>query len=319
MIFIKYKGTKILNSYTKEVYVIIKSLLLQYKSLIRGLIYFFILLTIVVFLYKSGTKSWVIVTQHLNIVSWLMVIFILALIVQAQGFRYLYPSNLKPIPLGAMIYIWSLSSVMSVIAPFFPGIGVRTALLIKGGQSINLIMSVSLRQVWLGIEYAILAAAIALTGIASFGYPYGVIALLFWCLVYGVRKLAQNYGSLFFKNRFNFLYSNFSINSHVFSVLQLLCMSAIYYLVYSEFGIDFTVFQAIALSSITILLSLVAFAPNGLGLNDLLWVLVATNGGLSIEASVALAILLRISHFISILLVLCVFSIFMNRKNIFNR
>jgi uncharacterized membrane protein YbhN (UPF0104 family) len=297
-----------------HLFVAFKNWLKKYKTIIRGLIYSLILITIILFLYQIGNESWVIVMQHHVVALWLMCVFVLAIIVQAQGFRYLYPNLSSALTMKEMIYIWSLSSTLSVVAPFLPGLGTRTALLLKRGQSIGLIASVSLRQVWLGIEYSALLCSMALIGIDAFDRKLVIIVFLFWCSIYGLRKIIQKNGKHVLGSKLKFLITSFNTKSHIFTLLQFSCMSLVYYLVYSEFGVDFTVYQAVVLSSFTVFISLFAFAPNGLGLNDLVWVLVASNGGLSIEASVALAILLRIAHFISVLSVLCVFRVLMNKN-----
>ena len=65
-------------------------------------------------------------------------------------------------------------------------------------------------------------------------------------------------------------------------------------------GAPFSWAETIVLSAITVLMSLISFVPNGLGISDVLWVLVAEQSGLSLEASVSLAILLEFGHLIGI-------------------
>ncbi len=58
------------------------------------------------------------------------------------------------------------------------------------------------------------------------------------------------------------------------------------------------VHEAVLLSALTILISIAIVIPNGLGVLDGLWVWLATSQGLSMDASVALALTLRMGYLI---------------------
>ena len=87
-----------------------------------------------------------------------------------------------------------------------------------------------------------------------------------------------------------------SRHAYPWYVFQIVLMSVTYYLAFAGLGATLSWAEAIALSSVTVALSLILFVPNGLGFTDALWVVIATRSGLSLEEAVALAIVIRTSH-----------------------
>jgi uncharacterized membrane protein YbhN (UPF0104 family) len=76
-------------------------------------------------------------------------------------------------------------------------------------------------------------------------------------------------------------------------------MSAVYLVGFNGLGAHVTAPQAVALSGLTVVLSLIAFVPNGLGITDAVWVLFARSAGVELESAVAIAIVIRLGHLLA--------------------
>lgn len=161
----------------------------------------------------------------------------------------------------------------------------------------------------MGLEYAALLGGMAFIFI---DFPHAdylwVILLILWGSMIVVRilaatKTARDTNPGVSKAVITSLRSIYPASAHFLFILQLVVMSVVYYAAFRGIGANLHWIEALALSSITVFISLIAFVPNGLGLTDSIWVLVAMKAGVTLEASVSLAILIRVGHLISALII----------------
>jgi uncharacterized membrane protein YbhN (UPF0104 family) len=267
-------------------------------------IYLVVIALLIWFLATLGMKPWRYAMANWSVLLLVMVSIGLGVVIQAKSFTQVGTAETPG--LLRVTVIWSASSVISVVAPLFAGITTRTAMLVQAGMSFSSCMLASLRQVWMGLEYAFLMGCISLPFTS---WPFSSWAAIgsgaAWVLVVAIRLMAAGGQSGLLGEEadagkvaraINSLRSPVPWKAHPWFVLQVLAMSAAYYIVFNGMGAELGITQAIALSSLTVVLSLIVFVPNGLGITDALWVIVASDSGLSLEQSVALAIIMRLAH-----------------------
>lgn len=274
-------------------------------QLFRLSIYVLVLVALATFLVKLGSKPWILALGHWPTLLVIMITTGIGIIVQAASFRKSYPVGNIPLSLIETSRIWAASAVLSVIAPIFMGLATRTTLLINAGTSFSTCMLASTRQFWMGLEYAALFGGVGMYFIhLHFANYFSLALLLLWVMMIGFRITASNKkalydGSILDMKFIRSLRSAYPSSAHIWFMLQLVVMSIVYYAAFKGVGASLHWVDAITLSSITVFISLIAFVPNGLGLTDVLWVTVAIQTGLTLEASVSLAILIRLGHFLS--------------------
>lgn len=272
----------------------------RWKGTLRRATYLLVLFLLIAFLADLGAEPWLHALENWPTFLVLILTTGTGLVIQARAFSAV--STGPTPPHLEMLRIWSASAVVSVVAPLFAGIATRTTLLVQQGMSISNCLSASLRQVWMGVEYALLAAALSLPITEWPGASAAAIsAFITWLVSLALRtgvlktinrgKLPAKIGQLL-----TAINQPIPPKAHMWFAFQVLAMTATYYVGFNWLGADLTFASALALSSLTILMSLLVFVPNGLGVTDALWVFVATEKGLTIEQAVAVAIMIRMSH-----------------------
>ncbi|MCC4270429.1 flippase-like domain-containing protein [Marinobacter nauticus] len=251
--------------------------------------YTIIFFAIIFFLIDQGKEPWTIAFENWLTFMSLTATTTIGLVVQAKSFSAI--SIKKAPPLLELIRIWSLSSIISVIAPFFAGITTRTALLIEEGMTFKACLSTSVRQAWLGMEYALLAGAVTLPFLNfSHNKKLAFAFFLAWASFRVARK------AIYFDRLKSMFKTPIRRRDESWFALQILTMSLTFFIGFNSIGAKIPFEMAIAISSITVLASLIAFVPNGLGITDTIWILIATQYGMDLTQSVSLSILLRASH-----------------------
>jgi len=76
-------------------------------------------------------------------------------------------------------------------------------------------------------------------------------------------------------------------------------MTLNYHVAFNGFSADLEVHESILLASLTVLMSVAAMVPNGLGVLEVLWIWVARRHGLEMSESVGLALLMRFAYLCS--------------------
>lgn len=273
---------------------------------LKRLAYAVVLVALILFLLELGPAPWSHMLEHWPTVVLVMGSTGAGLFIQAQSFRSVCLGQCPS--LQQTTAIWSASAIVSVVAPFFAGIATRTGLLMQEGVSLATCASTSLRQVWMGLEYALLLAALSLP---FSGWPFARLAaigtLLGWglMLLLRTRTVSLNDGPAT-TGRIGVALAQLRhpvpAAAHPWFILQILAMSATYHLGFNGLGAELGVLQAIALAALTVVLSLIVFVPNGLGITDAIWVFIAADAGIPMEHAVAIAITLRLAHLLASIL-----------------
>lgn len=273
-------------------------------------VYAVLLLLIMVFLYRLGLEPWSLAAENWHLVVLVVVTTGAGLVVQAQSFRTIQPLSDVSVELRRLINIWSLAAISSVVAPLFAGIATRTVLLVKAGMSVGTCLVASARQFWMGVEFSLLLGAVSLplTDL-PYAIPLGCGLAAGWAGFFLVRLFSgavetkklprQSWARQLLAS----MRERVPLVSYFWFALQPLLMSATFYLAFNGMNAELSIMESMALASVTVLLSVVILVPNGLGFNDAIWVFVATRAGLTLSESVAIAILMRLSHLLSSVLI----------------
>jgi len=273
-----------------------------WKIWLKRFLYLFVLIAIILFLIAMGELPWLYVLANWPTLLLVMLTTGTGLVIQAQSFRVVGEGDGPS--LWEMTAIWSASAVVSVIAPLFVGIATRTALLMQVGMTISSCVAASLRQIWMGLEYALLIAAASLpfTG-WPLAIPVATGCLAGWLFMLILRRWSLKKPDMMNYKRAERLLISLrkpvDLKGHPWFVMQILAMTATYYIAFNSLGAELDIMQALALAALTVVLSLIVLVPNGLGITDALWVIVATYSGLSLEQAVAVAITIRCAHLLA--------------------
>lgn len=280
------------------------------KKRIQTIAYLIVIVAIGLFLISQGKAPWISALESWKSILVLVLPTGASVVVQAYAFRAVSVQASAPGGIQT-VGIWALSAVISVVAPLFAGIATRTALLIRAGMMFRDCADASIRQIWLGLEYALLLGAISLplTG-WSLAMEGGLVALVGWLLLLLVRlgsariDVEASVSPFSFMAWLSLLLRPVAAVSHIFFVLQVVTMAATYYIGFNALGASFGVAEAFGLASITVVVSLILFVPNGLGALDLLWVYIGTKSGLSLSDAVSVAIIIRSAHLMAAFLLI---------------
>jgi len=288
----------------------VKTFINRYQHIfhiIRKGVYLIVVVGLVAYLYLLGAKPWHYLFENWQTFLAVVVISGVAIFVQAASFREVQPIGSSRLSWVELTRIWSFSGIVSVIAPVFAGLATRTTLLVEAGMTLPVCMVASARQIWVGLEYALL-----LGGIAGFFVEYPGIeffAALF--VVVGMAMILLRLYEAGFQARscargLRWMES-FRLpvvgRAHPWFIAQLGVMATIYYVTFNGLGATMGWHEAMMLSTVTILASLIIVVPNGLGIMDVLWVIVAKESGLGLEESVALAIIVRLAYLVSAVMI----------------
>lgn len=270
---------------------------------LRQAIYLLAIIGIAAFLWQLGWAPWLHAAKHWTTMLILAGLSAFGLVVQTMAFRLMAPPENRP-GFTITLAIWAISAAFSAVAPFMAGIAARTTLLASNGMSLKDCGLASLRQMWLGLEYALLLSALALPfSDWNIALTAGGGCAMAWLTMLALRVKAGAYFVNSSPGRFRSLIQAFSspapLVAHSWFVLQVLTMSAVYLTGFNGFGAQMSLAQAIGLSGLTVILSLIAFVPNGLGITDAAWILFARHAGITLEEAVAIAITIRLSHLLA--------------------
>lgn len=278
----------------------------------KGL-YLAVIAGLIVFLYRLGVAPWHHVLDNWPIFLGTSLINGVGLFIQAASFREVQPPRSFPLPREEFARIWALSGVMSVIAPILAGLATRTALLVQAGVPLSACLATSIRQMWMGVEYACLIGGTAGLFVELPGFEYLAIGLIVAGLIMAFLRIFaarfREHPSQGVWKWIGPLRMPVALRAHPWFIAQIIAMSAVYVLAFNGFGASISWQEGMLLSAVTILASLVVVIPNGLGIMDALWVLVATRSGLGLEESVALAIIFRLGYLMAAALVWGMLSI----------
>lgn len=211
--------------------------------------------------------------------------------------------------------IWALSALANYAAPLQPGIAVRVAWLSHRGVSVPEGLLATWRQLVASIWIAMLGLA---TGLLLTGDPRGywpaLVLGVAWATTFALRKLwlkwlDQLERPAWLARQKELLHraaTGMATEGLAGVVAQYVLGTLVLYWVYSRFGAAIGVGQALILTCLVYVSSMVAVLPGNLGVMEAIYMLGGHGFGLSIPQLGALALLLRVSSITSSgLLALC--------------
>jgi len=233
----------------------------------------------------------------------------LGAVVQAHNFIAFLGVGL---PRWSFTRIWALSALSNYVAPLQPGIALRIVYLKGRGVSVRHGLLATWRQLSVSLWIAIggVGAGLLLTGDTRGRWP-GVVLLLLWMaipplrqlLVDGMFRLQRPAWLLRHRELLRDATNMISVAAVAGVALQYLLGTILLYWVYASFGAPIGIGQALLLTCMVYVASVVAIVPGNFGFLEMLYMLGGHGLGLSLSTSAALALLLRVAHVAANLLV----------------
>lgn len=247
-----------------------------------------------------------------------VIVMICGTFVQARNFLVFLDAK-HSVRLLRFTRVWALSALANYVAPLQPGIAVRVAWLSRRGVSVPEGLLATWRQLVVSIWVSLLGLAI---GLLLTGDPRGrwpALALgTAWVVTFALRKLwlkwlAGLQRPAWLAHRKELLHraaTGITPRGLAGVALQYVLGTLVLYWVYSRFGAAIGVGQALILTCLVYVSSMVAVLPGNLGVTEAIYMLGGHGFGLSVAQLGALALLLRVSSITSSgLLALCGFVV----------
>lgn len=264
-------------------------------------IYVLVFCGLVWFVVRQGTEPWRIMAEKWTALLVVMLSTSMGIFVQAGAFRECIVNSSVKLNLRKISYIWAFGGLTSLIAPLVAGLAVRVAFLKREGVGLKDAAVATLRQTGFNLEFSLLSASVVLILYpwprwVMAGWVMSLVWLGWWILRRWVVRGKRQTNWLFARIREIFRPLRWQAMFWLWG--QLVVMSLTYLASFNLMGGVLDVHEAVLLSALTILISIAIVIPNGLGVLDGLWVWLATSQGLSMDASVALALTLRMGYLI---------------------
>jgi uncharacterized membrane protein YbhN (UPF0104 family) len=201
--------------------------------------------------------------------------------------------------------VWALSALANYVAPLQPGVAVRVGWLSRRGVNVTEGLLATWRQLIVSIWIAMLGLAVGLllTGDSRGHWPALVLGIA-WVTAFVLRKICLNAVDRlayprWLANRRELLRraaNGITPSGLAGVVAQYVLGTLVLYWVYSRFGANIGVGQALILACLVYLSSIVSILPGNLGVTEAIYMLGGHGFELSLEAAGALAILVRVAH-----------------------
>jgi Uncharacterised protein family (UPF0104). len=233
-----------------------------------------------------------------------VVVMVSATIVQARNFLTFLDTP-KRLPTWPFSRLWALSSLANYMAPLQPGIAVRVAWLARHDVNVATSLLATWRQLvtscWVAL--AGLAIGLLLTGDPRGRWP-AVALILLWLALLFLRKfwlrwldrLTRPAWLVQRKQLLHCAATGITLSGLAGIVVQYALGTLLLCWVYGSFGASIGVGQALVLTCLVYVSSMVAVLPGNLGVMEAIYMLGGHGFGLSVGVSSALAILIRIAH-----------------------
>lgn len=211
--------------------------------------------------------------------------------------------------------IWALSSLANYVAPLQPGIAVRVGWLAQRGVNVSEGLLATWRQlvssVWMSLIG--LAVGLLLTGDPRGSWPALLLGVT-WVATFLLRRLWLGWldcltRPAWLAQRKQLLHraaTGITLSGLAGIVVQYALGTLTLYWVYSRFGANISAGQALVLTCLVYVSSMVSVLPGNLGVMEAIYMFGGQGFGLSVAEMGALALLLRVSNITSSgLLALC--------------
>lgn len=228
-------------------------------------------------------------------------------LVQARNFLVFLDTK-HSVRLWRFTRVWALSALANYVAPLQPGIAVRVAWLSRHGVSVPEGLLATWRQLVASVWISLIGLAI---GLVMTGDPRGrwpALALgVIWVLTFAMRKLWLRWldrlqRPAWLARRKELLHraaTGIEPRGLAGVVLQYVLGTLVLYWVYSRFGASIGMGQALILTCLVYVSSMVAVLPGNFGVMEAIYMLGGHGLGLSVAQLGALALLLRVSSITS--------------------
>lgn len=233
-----------------------------------------------------------------------VVVMICGTVVQARNFLTFLdtPNKLR---IWQFSRVWALSALANYVAPLQPGVAVRVGWLARHDVNVTTSLLATWRQLvascWIAL--AGLAIGLLLTGDPRGRWP-ALLLVLAWIVLFASRKYLVGWldrwqRPAWLVRRKELLHR--SVTGITFSgiagvIVQYVLSTLLVYWVYSRFNASIGVGEALIITCMINLSSLIAVLPGNLGVIDAIYILGGHGFGLSIAAAGALTILIRVVH-----------------------
>lgn len=233
-----------------------------------------------------------------------VIVMVSATLVQARNFLTFLDTPQK-LPTWPFSRLWALSALANYMAPLQPGIAVRVAWLARHDVSVATSLLATWRQLvtscWVAL--AGLAIGLLLTGDPRGRWP-AVVLMSLWLALLFLRKfwlrwLDRLMHPVWLAQRKHLLHraaTGITLIGLVGIVVQYALGTLLICWVYSRFGASIGVGQALVLTCLVYVSSMVAVLPGNLGVMEAIYMLGGHGFGLSVAVASALAILIRVAH-----------------------
>lgn len=211
--------------------------------------------------------------------------------------------------------VWALSSLANYVAPLQPGIAVRVAWLAQRGVNVPEGLLATWRQLVTSIWISLigLAVGLLLTGDPRGRWPALLLGVA-WVATFALRRLWLRWldyltSPAWLAQRKQLLHraaTGITLSGLAGIVVQYALGTLVLYWVYSRFDATISVGQALVLTCLVYVSSMVSVLPGNLGVMEAIYMFGGHGFGLSVPEMGALALLLRVSSITSSgLLALC--------------
>jgi uncharacterized membrane protein YbhN (UPF0104 family) len=243
-----------------------------------------------------------------------VVIMICATLVQARNFLVFLDTE-HSVRQWRFAQIWALSSLANYVAPLQPGIAVRVTWLAQRGVNVSAGLLATWRQLLVSVWISLigLAAGLLLTGDPRGRWPALLLGMA-WAATFLLRTLWLKWldgltRPAWLAQRKQLLHraaTGITLSGLVGVIVQYVLGTLVLYWVYSRFGAAIGIGQALVLTCLVYVSSMVSVLPGNLGVMEAIYMFGGHGFGLSVTEMGALALLLRVSNITcSGLLALC--------------
>lgn len=243
-----------------------------------------------------------------------VIVMICGTLVQARNFLVFLDAG-HSVHLLRFTRVWALSSLANYVAPLQPGIALRVGWLARRGVNVSEGLFATWRQLVASVWISLIGLAV---GLLLTGDPRGrwpAIALgLVWAATFALRKLWLKWldrvqRPAWMARQKKLLHraaTGMTPSGLAGVILQYVLGTLVLYWVYSRFGASIGVGQALVLTCLVYVSSMVAVLPGNFGVMEAIYMLGGHGFGLNVAQLGALALLLRVSNITSSgLLALC--------------
>lgn len=243
-----------------------------------------------------------------------VVIMICATLVQARNFLVFLDAE-HSVRQWRFAQVWALSSLANYVAPLQPGIAVRVTWLAQHGVNVSAGLLATWRQLVISVWISLIGLAIGLllTGDPRGRWPAFLLGFA-WAAAFLLRRLWLRWldgltRPIWLAQRKQLLHraaTGITLSGMAGVVVQYMLGTLVLYWVYSRFGAAIGPGQALVLTCLVYVSSMVSVLPGNLGVMEAIYMFGGQGFGLSVAEMGALALLLRISNITcSGLLALC--------------